>query len=73
MGQQRFSTGDGRRARGDFVSVIVPARNQEASLARCLHSLVTQSGVAFEIIVVDDGSTDRTRAIAEPFARSVGR
>ena len=49
------------------VSVIVPARNEEASLGACLESLVSQSGVAFEILVVDDGSTDRTHAIAESF------
>jgi glycosyltransferase involved in cell wall biosynthesis len=49
------------------VSVIVPARNEEACLADCLHSLATQSGVAFEIIVVDDHSTDRTREIATSF------
>jgi glycosyltransferase involved in cell wall biosynthesis len=49
------------------VSVIVPARNEEASLADCLQSLATQSGIAFEIIVVDDDSTDRTRQIAESF------
>jgi len=48
-------------------SIIVPARNEEASLADCLQSLVAQSGVTFEIIVVDDHSTDRTRAIAESF------
>src|ERR1035437_2030750 len=50
------------------VSIIVPARNEEASLGDCLQSLTAQSGVAFEIIVVDDGSTDRTRAIAHSFA-----
>jgi glycosyltransferase involved in cell wall biosynthesis len=49
------------------VSVIVPARNEEACLGDCLHSLATQSGVAFEIIVVDDQSTDRTREIAMSF------
>ena len=49
------------------ISVIVPARNEEASLADCLYSLTTQSGVTFEIIVVDDHSTDRTRAIATSF------
>jgi hypothetical protein len=49
------------------VSVIVPARNEEASLAACLESLVSQTGVPFEIIVVDDGSTDRTHSIAESF------
>src|SRR5690348_4351289 len=50
------------------VSVIVPARNEEACLARCLESLLAQSGVAFEIIVVDDASTDRTAEIARSFA-----
>jgi glycosyltransferase involved in cell wall biosynthesis len=50
------------------VSIIVPARNEEASLGACLESLVAQTGVEFEIIVVDDGSTDGTRAIAQSFA-----
>jgi glycosyltransferase involved in cell wall biosynthesis len=49
------------------VSVIVPARNEEASLGACLASLAAQTGVDFEVIVVDDGSTDRTRAIAMSF------
>jgi glycosyltransferase involved in cell wall biosynthesis len=49
------------------VSVIVPARNEEACLADCLRSLVSQAGVAYEVIVVDDHSTDSTRAIAEGF------
>jgi glycosyltransferase involved in cell wall biosynthesis len=49
------------------VSVIVPARNEEASLGHCLESLVSQSGVDFEIIVVNDQSTDRTEAIAASF------
>jgi len=49
------------------VSVIVPARNEEACLGACLQSLATQNGVSFEIIVVDDGSTDRTREIAQSF------
>jgi len=50
------------------VSVIVPARNEEACLGACLESLTGQQGVSFEIIVVDDGSTDRTAAIARSFA-----
>ncbi len=49
------------------VSVIVPARNEEATLATCLGSLVGQSGASYEIIVVDDHSTDRTRQVAEGF------
>jgi cellulose synthase/poly-beta-1,6-N-acetylglucosamine synthase-like glycosyltransferase len=55
------------------VSVIIPARNEEVSLASCLESLVAQVGVAFEIIVVDDHSTDRTRAIAGSFSNSQTR
>jgi len=49
------------------LSVIVPARNEESSLGACLASLSSQLGLSFEIIVVDDGSTDRTRQIAQSF------
>ena len=49
------------------ISVIVPARNEEACLADCLRTLVGQAGPSYEIIVVDDHSTDATRAIAESF------
>ncbi len=55
-------------SRRPTVSVVVPARNEEASLGACLESLVRQDGVSFEVIVVDDGSTDRTREIAESFS-----
>jgi glycosyltransferase involved in cell wall biosynthesis len=51
------------------VHVIVPARNEEDCIGRCLESLVSQQSIAFQITVVDDGSTDRTRAIAEAFAQ----
>src|SRR5436190_3284054 len=50
------------------VSVIVPARNEEACLASCLESVVTQTGIDFEIIVVDDASTDRTAEVARSFS-----
>jgi glycosyltransferase involved in cell wall biosynthesis len=49
------------------VSVIVPARNEEACLAACLESLISQARISKEILVVDDNSTDRTRAIALAF------
>ena len=51
------------------VSVIVPARNEEACLGACLESLVAQINVDFEIIVVDDASADRTRELAQSFPR----
>jgi len=55
------------------LTVIIPARNEEDCLHACLQSLVSQSeeffqlGRDWEILVVDDGSTDRTRAIAQSF------
>lgn len=56
------------RGGAPMVSVIVPARNEEASLGACLQSLASQAGIDYEIIVVDDASTDRTREIAQSFA-----
>jgi glycosyltransferase involved in cell wall biosynthesis len=56
-----------REAQRPAVSVIIPARNEEACLGDCLQSFVGQLGAAFEIIVVDDHSTDRTREIAKSF------
>lgn len=49
------------------VQIIIPARNEEDCLGRCLASLVSQQGIDFSITVVDDGSTDRTRDIAQSF------
>lgn len=54
------------------VSVIVPARNEEACLGLCLKSLTTQAGIPFEIVVVDDASTDRTAVIARSFGDRKG-
>jgi glycosyltransferase involved in cell wall biosynthesis len=45
-------------------SVIIPAFNAEQSLGRALDSVLRQSLQDFEVIVVDDGSTDRTLDIA---------
>jgi len=49
------------------VQVVIPARNEQDCIGRCLESLVSQKEITFQITVVDDGSTDRTRAIAESF------
>jgi hypothetical protein len=46
------------------VSVVVPARDEEANVDTCLRSLVAQVDIAAEVFLVDDGSTDRTREIA---------
>ncbi|HYO82165.1 MAG TPA: glycosyltransferase family 2 protein, partial [Bryobacteraceae bacterium] len=55
------------------VSVIIPARNSEATLARTLDSLRAQSIEHWEAIVVNDGSSDGTPAIAREYAERDGR
>jgi cellulose synthase/poly-beta-1,6-N-acetylglucosamine synthase-like glycosyltransferase len=55
----------GVAAPAPLVSIIVPARDEEVSIGDCLMSLRRQDEVSAEIIMVDDGSADRTHAIAE--------
>jgi poly-beta-1,6-N-acetyl-D-glucosamine synthase len=54
-----------RGASSSTLTVIVPAYNEAASLPDTLASLLAQTRVPDEIIVVDDCSTDRTREVAE--------
>jgi glycosyltransferase involved in cell wall biosynthesis len=49
------------------VSVVVPAYNVEKYLRVCLDSILAQSLTDFEVIVVNDGSTDQTQAICESY------
>ncbi len=51
------------------VTAVVPAHNEEAVIARTLDALLASSYTDLEIIVVDDGSTDRTVAIVARYAR----
>ena len=55
------------------ASVVVPARNEEELLPRCLSALRKQEFDDFEIIVVDSASTDHTRQVAESFGARVIR
>ncbi len=50
------------------VSIIVPAYNVEKYLTRCMESLLAQTLQEIEIILVDDGSTDRTAEICNMYA-----
>ena len=59
-----------RRAR---VSVILPVRDEEEFLAECLDSLSAQTLSDFEVVVVDDGSTDASAAMAEEHAHADAR
>ncbi|MBC7996484.1 MAG: glycosyltransferase [Leptolyngbya sp.] len=51
-----------------FVSVIIPARNEETKIARCLESLAQQDYPNYEIVIIDDRSTDRTGEIIAEIA-----
>ena len=56
-----------RRKPWPLVSVVVCAYNATATLDECLHSLARLSYPRYEVIVVDDGSTDGTHQIAENY------
>lgn len=50
---------------GVAVSVIIPARNEEANIGACLESVSAQDHPALQIVVLDDGSTDKTPQILD--------
>ncbi|MDH3611393.1 MAG: glycosyltransferase [Nitrosopumilus sp.] len=51
------------------VSIILPARNEEEFLAKCLDSLIDQDYSNYEIIVIDDSSEDSTGSIILEYAK----
>ncbi|MCJ7696239.1 MAG: glycosyltransferase family 2 protein [Anaerolineaceae bacterium] len=51
------------------VSILVPARNEEVNIAACVRSLLSQDYPDFEVLVLDDQSTDNTPAILQQVAR----
>ena len=56
-----------------FVSLLIPARNEAATIGRTLTQLTKQTYPSFEIIVLDDNSSDGTAAIARESAAHFGR
>src|SRR3569833_1507168 len=45
---------------GPDLTVVIPARDEEAAINQCLRSLLASVGVKLQVIAVDDRSTDRT-------------
>ena len=56
-----------------LVSVLIPARNEEENIQRCLESILVQDYPNFEVLVLDDNSTDRTAEIVGGIAESDSR
>lgn len=52
---------------GDLISVIIPARNEEKYIQKCVASLLDQNIDNYEILLVDDNSTDSTFEIIQRF------
>lgn len=58
---------------GPKVSIVIPARNASQTIAETLSSLSEQTFSNWEAVIVDDGSVDGTRGIAESYAASDAR
>ena len=56
-----------------LVTVVVPAYNTEKYIDKCLQSLLNQSYREIEVIVIDDGSKDRTNEICKKYEQADSR
>ena len=55
------------------VSIIVPVYNAEATIRRCVESVLNQEYAGFELILADDGSQDSSGSICDGFAKADSR
>src|SRR4051812_41413832 len=53
----------------ELISVIVPARNEEKYIKKCIQSLLDQNIQNYELLLVDDNSTDSTFGLMENFSK----
>ena len=56
-----------------LVSIVLPARDEARNIRACVESLLAQDYPAFELIVVDDASSDATPRVLEEIARTHAR
>ena len=58
---------------GALVSILIPARDEEANIETCLRAALASRGVAIEVVVMDDGSRDATPSIVRRIAAGDAR
>ncbi|QQO08911.1 glycosyltransferase [Breznakiella homolactica] len=63
IAEMKRDTRPAEETEGPFVSVLIPVRNEEKNIERCLNSLLDQTYRNYEILVLDDNSTDNSYAI----------
>ena len=55
------------------ISIIVPVYNSEKYLGKCIDSVLSQSFCDFELLLIDDGSTDRSQQVCDGYAQKDNR
>ncbi|MDR2211824.1 MAG: glycosyltransferase family 2 protein [Spirochaetaceae bacterium] len=71
--EMKKKTAAPRLKNGPLISVLVPCRDEEENIERCLRSLLDQSYESYEILVIDDNSTDNTLSIISRMAEENSR
>ncbi len=71
--EARAGGGGGNREAAPTVSIIVPVYNAEKTIERCIQSILNQEYKDFELLLLDDGSTDDSGRICEAYGAKDGR
>ena len=62
-----------REVTGELISIIISVSNTESYLRQCLDSLLNQTYISFEVILLNNGSTDSSAAICQEYAEKDSR
>ena len=62
-----------REVTGELISIIISVSNTELYLRQCLDSLLNQTYISFEVIIVDNGSTDSSASICQEYVEKDSR
>ena len=62
-----------REVTGELISIIISVSNTESYLRQCLDSLLNQTYISFEVILLNDGSKDSSAAICQEYAEKDSR